>query len=427
MRGIELTDRLCEVRDAVYDGKASVLHPLIAPGPTQSGKSFAGLWTLFTWAARYWSGYEFGLFCRSQLQMDSVLKKHAKAWAAHTGLGWERQEDHYLMGSAHGHMANKWYTALGVDKNSEGRVRGMTLAGSWTDEATLLPESFITTVMDRHSTPGAVPMFGMNPDGPLHHIKVKWIDSEQGVHIPFGLWDNPEMTEEYEKALDVRYGVGTPIWRRMAKGEWAATQGAIFPLFHRAIGDPPDLSLATAFHLAFDHADASVTHCILVAVFPGNVRWVVGEWVYDGRIQQPLSATHQAERIRRDLARNLHISRIIGDPAAFRMRQAMSEEFRIRCLKGQNAFTPGVQKVNAVLNGDQLKVSRQCPQTIRSMSNHRWNEEQAEQGNDVPINKDKHGADAVRYYVWHESAVVQPVRAYGTRRQRNMGHHPLRR
>ena len=415
---ISFSPKQASVRDALFNGMVDVNNPLIVSGPVQSGKTNSAMNSYLAWAAKNWSGYDFGLFCRSQVQLDGVLKKYAQEFGEATGLGWIRREDHYEQSSVYGDAPNKFYTALGHDKASEGRVRGLTLAGALVDEATLMADKFIETVFDRCSPPFSAPIFICNPAGPLHNLKTTYIDTGNCVHIPFDITDNPIMPTSFVESLKTRYGEGTPMYRRMALGEWAATEGAIFPDVHKAVGNPPDIKQIMQYDLSLDYADSSVTHALLMAQFPG-VRWVLKEWRWDGRTQGQLHEETQAARIKRELVGSIPLGRIVVDPGALRMRKAMHKVFGKQTIAAVNDVIPGIQKVGERLFDGSLKINKECVHLIKDMSNYRWDEQAGAFGSDKPIKEDDHGPDALRYDVWTGTTPRNPVKAiYGNPNRR---------
>ena len=62
----------------------------------------------------------------------------------------------YSMGSDRVHIMGRPVWIIGAnDAQAESKVRGLTLAGAYVDEATLLPEAFFVQLLGRLSVPGA--------------------------------------------------------------------------------------------------------------------------------------------------------------------------------------------------------------------------------------------------------------------------------
>ena len=387
------SDRQREVARAIESPDTGVNRPVVVPGPVQSGKSYSGSYAFFAWVARYWSGHDFILASLGQTQMDGVLKKYAASFAAEAGLGWTRKEDHYEMGSALGDAPNRFYCLLGNSAISEGRARGLTVPGFYLTEATLVQQTFIDTLFDRCSVPFALPCMDMNPAGPMHPIKETWIDSGKGCHIPFQIWDNPTMTQEYADSLDDRYGVGTPTWRRMKMGEWAETEGAIYPNAEQAVGDAPPIMDAVKLGIAIDYADSSVTHALLIGHFPDGTRWVLDEWRHDGRVEGKQSAPWQAVEIDKKLIKGRRIHKGVCDTNGRDLMDSLHSltGIRFKPATHKHERSEGIQKVRQRLESGRLNIDRRCTHLIREMMNYRWEERAGKFGDDVPVKEHDHG------------------------------------
>lgn len=70
------------------------------------------------------------------------------------------------------------------DRTAEGKIRGMSLAGAYVDEATLLPEDFWNMLDTRLRIPGARLFATTNPDNPNHWLKQKWLEKADGTGSP---------------------------------------------------------------------------------------------------------------------------------------------------------------------------------------------------------------------------------------------------
>lgn len=399
------------VNVAINDPDARVI---LLPGPVQSGKTMSAIYFFLAWAARGWSGHDFALAARSQKQFEAVLSRYAREFAAATGLGWTRRGEHYEMGSLYGRAPNHFYVALGSDITSEEKIRGWTLAGALLDEVTLMPSSFIDTILDRCSRPYATVVMCCNPAGPKNPVKTKFIDVPgAAVHIGFELSDNPTLTEAYINGLMRRY---TGAMReRMVYGRWAASMGLVYPNVGKALGEAPPLSEAWRVDLTADHADAAVTHALLMASYPGTpeapgrparpgARWAVREWRYDGRERGQLTETEQAVRIRRDLVSGVSLGRVLADPAAKGFRRALSKALGVPAIPANNEVLPGLQKTRELMDDGLLRIDRQCRHLIREMHNYHWDERAGLSGSDRPVKEADHGCDALRYDVWYGTA-----------------------
>ena len=322
---------------------------------------------------------------RSMRQYSAVLSKYAREFGVLTGLGWTAVADHHEMKSAFGNLPNKFYLGLGSDISSEAKVRGWTLAGALLDEVTLMPEDFIDTVLDRCSIPGAKVVMACNPAGPMHPVKLKFMDrpTSAATLVPFKLADNPSLSQGYIDGLNARY-TGA-MKRRMVYGEWAATSGIVYPNWENALGKAPPLDEAWRFRLAGDFASSSITHMLLIALYPNGQHWVVREWVYDGRTDGQLTEDQQAAKVKRELVGRHSISEVVIDPAALGFRMALGKALHLPIQLAENEVLPGIQKVTEEIDTNLIKIDTAgCPELARQGYNYRWDERAGQRGEDRP-------------------------------------------
>lgn len=117
-------------------------------------------------------------------------------------------------------------------EDAEGRLRGVTLAGAYCDEASLYPQSFWDMLMTRLSIPGAMCFATCNPQNPGHWFYQNVILNTKITNKKiwhFELTDNPNLTAEYLQSLEEMFtGV---FYDRMVLGLWVAAEGAIYQNF----------------------------------------------------------------------------------------------------------------------------------------------------------------------------------------------------
>lgn len=93
-----------------------------------------------------------------------------------------------------------------ADERSEGKIRGMTLAGALCDEVTLFPQSFIDQLMSRCSVVGSQLFWNCNPDSPYHYIKQEYLDNQkrkhQVKHWRFLMTDNPYLVKSNPQYIE---------------------------------------------------------------------------------------------------------------------------------------------------------------------------------------------------------------------------------
>src|SRR5690606_9525321 len=152
------------------------------------------------------------------------------------------------------------------DLRSEGKIRGLTLAGAYGDEIALWPDSFFTMLLSRLSVPGARFIGTTNPDSPYHWLKTSYLDraGELGLRRwHFSLEDNPNLDPAYVEALKKEY-VG--LWyKRFILGLWVQAEGAVYDMWDDeiyAVDEVP--SQFTRYYVGVDYGTSNPTVFLLV-------------------------------------------------------------------------------------------------------------------------------------------------------------------
>jgi PBSX family phage terminase large subunit len=184
------------------------------------------------------------------------------------------------------------------DARAENRIRGLTLAGVYVDEATLLPPGYWDMLMTRLRVPGARAFATTNPDHPRHPLKLEVIDraAELGYRVwSFVMDDNPGLDPAYVARMKAAF-VGL-FYQRFILGLWVAATGAIYDMLdlgttaepgpHRVMRHNVTLEPERA-RLGVDYGTANATHAVVL--IRGRRRSdgreglvVAGEWLHSGR------------------------------------------------------------------------------------------------------------------------------------------------
>ncbi|MFC6581741.1 phage terminase large subunit, partial [Planomonospora parontospora] len=118
------------------------------------------------------------------------------------------------------------------DVRAESRLRGLTCAGAYVDEATLIPETFFDQLLARCSVSGAKIFCTTNPDAPNHWLRKRFLLRHRELDLRFWhfvLDDNPALDPVYVANLKAEY---SGLWyRRYVLGEWCMAEGAVFDMW----------------------------------------------------------------------------------------------------------------------------------------------------------------------------------------------------
>lgn len=120
---------------------------------------------------------------------------------------------------------------LGADKaNSVSKIQGMTVEYAYGDEMTTWAQPVFEMLKSRLRCEHSAFDGTANPDSAHHYLK-KFIDSDADVFCQTStIDDNPFLPPEFIQQLKKEYA-GTVYYKRFILGEWAAAEGACYPLF----------------------------------------------------------------------------------------------------------------------------------------------------------------------------------------------------
>lgn len=313
----------------------------------------------------------------------------------------------YTAGAPSATILGRRVHVLGAsDARSEMVLRGLTVAGAYVDEATLVSEAFWTQLLGRMSVPGAQLFATTNPDGPAHWLKKQVVDraGELGYRVfRFRLDDNAWLTAnnpEYVAQIKREY-VG--LWyRRFIDGEWVQAEGAIYDMWDPArhvVRRDQIPTMERILALGVDHGTTNPTRGLMVGLAERKL-WVLDEWspatgLTDARQSQLLRswmAGREPEPWRRP-------EWVYVDPAAASFKMQLFHDGMTNVANAHNDVLAGIRTVASLLGTDRLQVSEDCPRLIEQIPGYSWDPKATEKGEDKPLKVDDHEADALRYGV----------------------------
>lgn len=316
------------------------------------------------------------------------------------------------------------------DIRSENVLRGLTCAGAYVDEITLLHEDFFTQLLNR-LWEGAQLFGTTNPDSPAHWFKVRHLDVIKERHDwaqwQFYLDDNPALTEERKAAIR-RENVGL-YYRRNVLGEWVAADGAVFPMWDvdRHVipwDDLPHMSRLLA--VGIDYGTNNPTAALLLGISRelderGNLvrqrLYVIDEWGTakgHGLDDVELSRRLRAWLDKPHLLHQNHLepAHIIVDPSAASFKARLFLDGVHNMANADNDVEYGLKTLASLLGTGNLMVSDRCTGFINEVPGYAWDTKKADKGLDAPIKVADHYIDACRYAVvttenlWRNSITI---------------------
>lgn len=312
------------------------------------------------------------------------------------------------------------------DAKAEKVIRGMTVAGAYVDEITVLAEEFFTQLLGRMSVAGAKLFGTTNPDNPAHWFKVKFLDrlgdlnkDEDGnpvrrwAHWRFTMDDNPSLTEDYKAAKRKEF---TGLWfRRFILGEWVAADGAVFPMW-----DPEKHVIPWAelprferfLSVGIDYGTNNPTAGLLLGVAPDYDEhgrktrrrlYLVDEWRTEKG--HGLTDSELSERFRRWLdsphhpTQRLEPEYTVVDPSAASFKVQLYKDGVQNLHNADNDVEYGLKTMASLIGNGNLLVSDRCRGFITEVTGYSWDEKEALKGRDAPVKVADHSMDGARYAI----------------------------
>ncbi len=311
-------------------------------------------------------------------------------------------------------FGRRCYLVGANDAKSEGKIRGVTLAGAYGDELTLWPEDFFKMLLSRLSVQGAKFFGTTNPDSPNHWLNKEYLKKAECLsleHFGFSLYDNPNLSGEYIAALEVEY---TGVWhKRYILGEWCAAEGVVYPMFgERHIIKNCDLpKVLDACWVACDYGHTHATVFLAGGLKDGCV-YIIGEYYNPNGMGHELSPRRYSQELNafiRALPITGRLDSIYCDPSAKGFINQLRED-GFPCVRGaENEVLPGIQLVASLLDGGKLKIAGSCTNLIDELHTYAWDDGAKQHGQDRPLKQNDDAVDALRYFVYSKARVIQRI------------------
>lgn len=322
------------------------------------------------------------------------------------------------------------------DAKAEKVIRGLTVAGAYVDEITVLAEEFFTQLIGRMVSVAGAKLFGStNPDNPAHWFKTKFLDrldvlnTDDGgarvnrwAHWHFTMDDNPTLDAERVDGIQKAF---TGLWyRRFILGEWVAAEGAVYGMWDESRHVVPWAELPRMeryLAVGVDYGTNHPTTAILLGIGADvddrghkthRRLYLVDEWGTENA--HYLTDGQMSEQFRNWLASAHHPTQhlepeyVIYDPAGASFRVQLYKDGVQNLVPADKAVEYGIKTVASLLGNGDLLVSDRCRGFIREVTGYSWDDKKAKQGVDAPVKAADDYLDAARYAItttetnWYE-------------------------
>jgi len=285
------------------------------------------------------------------------------------------------------------------DESAFTKIAGSTLPFAYVDEGTLIPESFWNMLISRLSEPGAQLFGTMNPGGPGHYLKRKWIDREAELDLRswhFALEDNTHLDPAYVAELKRQFGPkGSLFYQRYIDGLWVAAEGAVYRNFNRDLHCVPRLPDGRIEEMRVA-VDPGATHP--TAMLKG---FRIGDkWYIAGEYRKADKSPAEVSKDLKTFLDGMYPTSIDVDPAAKAHRLQFIGDGIEAVQQADNDVLNGIQKViNAFDQGWLQLIGPATPMLQEELEGYRWDPKATERGEDAPIKEGDDLVDCLRYLV----------------------------
>lgn len=312
---------------------------------------------------------------------------------------------------------------IGADNQAaESRIRGLTLAGAYVDELTIIGanhgQEFFNMLLTRLSVKGAKVFATTNPGHPNHWLLKNYLDNAEiildrtmnayhntaapkglGVYrYRFTIEDNESLPAEYIASL--KASLTGVFYDRFILGEWVQAEGAVFPHFTVCEENlPPRMELEN-YVIGIDVGTTNATHAVLLATnYVRKTVHILGEYRTS---DNTLTYNQQVELIYRWI-RGLSLPvqpHVVVDPSARAFRNEWKRVVGIYPWAAHNAVLEGISDLGSLLSQGVLKIHKDTsPVLVGELQGYRWDSKASERGEDKPVKEEDHGVDALRYAI----------------------------
>ena len=379
-------------------------------GAVRSGKTISSLLRWLTYVADAPRG---GALVVAGKTLDTVARNVFAPLQDHALFGPAARHVHYTRGASTATILGRQVEVItAADARAEGRLRGLTAAGAYVDELTLIPEAFFAQLLARLSVPGAKVFCTTNPDGPAHWVRKKFLLRAGELdlrHWHFTLDDNPALDPAYVEALKAEY-VG--LWyRRFILGEWCLAEGAVYDMWDEDTHVVDELPQITRWiSCGIDYGTTNPFAALVLGAGADGRLYLVDEWRWDSKLQRrQLTDAEYSARLRawmRD--RGYDPEWIAVDPSAASFKLQLFRDGVSSVMDADNGVVDGIRLIASLLATDRLRVHRSCRGWIEEAPGYSWDDDAAAKGIDQPVKVADHSLDAARYAIASTQTLWRP-------------------
>lgn len=381
------------VKNSPYEN----LDALICDGSVRSGKTLCMSISFILWAFYKFSGSSFAICGKTIKSIRRNVTSPLIPIISELGFECRQKLSENLIEISFMGRTNTFYLFGGKDESSAALIQGMTLSGVLFDEVALMPRSFVEQALARCSVAGSKFWFNCNPEYPGHWFYREWIlkaNMRKTLYLHFTMDDNPSLSKSLKERYQRLYS-GT-FYQRFIEGKWVAVEGIIYPYMTKesSFCKIPE-EAPSRYALSCDYGIVNPTSCGLW----GNINGVwyrINEYYFDSRKEGESRTDEEHYKQILKMIEGKTIDCMAVDPSAASFITLIKRYGQIKVIPARNNVNEGISEVALALKRGDIKICKNCADSIREFSLYRWQNTTAK---DTPVKENDHAMDDIRYFV----------------------------
>jgi PBSX family phage terminase large subunit len=283
------------------------------------------------------------------------------------------------------------------------RLRGSSLDWVWMDEAAMMDHETYKILMGRVLDTSGLMMLTTTPRGMnwLHEEFLKKNASNPNFAVIKAMTtDNPHITFEDVEQLRSQYSQN--FARQEINAEFVSLEGLVYQAFdfNRHVIKPVTTIPAGAEIVCGIDAGYKDPFVCLSVMKHKDRFYVIDEYYATMRTMES-----HAFNIKGGWLHTQTIRRWMDPSAAQESADLHAQS--IGTFPAKNDIRAGINAVARMIETDRLFVAQNCLQTLNELSMYRYKDSTSKNAGEVPIDKDNHCMDALRYVIYSEDGYQQ--------------------
>jgi len=206
-------------------------------------------------------------------------------------------------------------------------------------------------------------------------------------------YDNSFLPMDYIKNCENNFD--EDYARRYLYGEWGSFEGQVYKDFKMDKHVGSFKNTECAYHIAgFDDGTRNPACLLVVGIDRDNNMFIKEEMYESGLVD-----SEKADKIYWLNERYKGFRKIYCDPSALSMIQALKNK-RLRVDGADNDITSGISKLKSFFKNDIVHIDKSCKNLIKEIESYRYEKDKFSKNlTELPIKKNDHGCDALRYSI----------------------------